>query len=503
MVGYVLHKRCSLEGEQCSYAPIGQIQDLDPPQMPVFCLTPRPKPEEDPNNLDAIPSLGPGADNLRRTSSGSRIDEAGENEERQVDRTKRSCVAFLRAKKGDWHGGRAEERAAVLHDCMVVSVGQWLELWKTSQAGSRLVAAVLNPIDGRIHPSQEHGLEASVSRLEDAYTRAMRRPTYFVGNTVTWCCTPCYPAPSERFTALAFRIAEELESDLNSRHRHIDPVSKRDSHPPSNTTAPLELGIHELAESCKEARVAHREAICFISQYGTLFRKYDGAHRYTELLCYGHTILFALAVGLLKHDTKEQALAVFVLWFGLLCYYVVASPFNEYLRNRLEVCSVSCFVSALGLIVLHAFDVLEDVGDAVNYLCIGSVGFKILYQNSVLLRTWLRKRPTQSDTPGSVNHDEAVALEIDATSTGAASMPAGQEWDVFEEPSFLIYGAGRDEDADANENERESDPDASPNENALDSDVDTSPHTLSLELPPGIVLRDHDQGQRIVADAQL
>ena len=139
LIWYILRKRCLLDGEQCSYVPIGQIQDLDPPAMAVF----------------ALPSSGEGADNLRRTG----------------------CVAYLRSKKGDWHGGRAEDRAAALHDRMVLAVFKFLELWKASPAADVVVGDLVPQVDGELPPSGlAGGLAGSVSKLEDAYTRIMRRP---------------------------------------------------------------------------------------------------------------------------------------------------------------------------------------------------------------------------------------------------------------------------------------------------------------------------------------
>ena len=252
------------------------------------------------------------------------------------------------------------------------------------------------------------------------------------------CCTPCYPAPSDLFTKLVSRVADDMEADLNSRHRNTGPVLKADSHPPSNTTAPLELEILAVVQRCREAFAQHLRAISFVSQYGTLFRKFDGDHRYSEVLSYLHTILFALVVGLLKRDTRGQALAAFGLWSSLLCYYVWASPFNEHLRNRLEVGAVACFVGALGLMVLRAFDVLDDVGDAVTYLCMGSMGFKIAYQTCVLARVWLRKRRPARKEGKSL---DAVPLEANVAVAASLSMEtasATQEWNVSE-PSFPIY----------------------------------------------------------------
>ena len=251
------------------------------------------------------------------------------------------------------------------------------------------------------------------------------------------CCTPCYPAPSDLFTKLVSRVADDMEADLNSRHRNTGPVLKADSYPPSNTTAPLEIEIRLLVEICQQAHSEHLKAISFMSQYGTLFRKYDGPHRYSEVLNYTHTILFSMVVGFLKRYTKEQALAAFGLWFSLLCYYAWACPYNEYLRNHLEIGSVSCVVTALGFMVLHVFDVIEDIGDVVTYLFMGSVGFKVSYQLCVLLRTWCRKRRPRSSGDATDDHVSEVPLGS-PQSDKANEMPSGsqeEEW-TTSRPAF-------------------------------------------------------------------
>lgn len=412
LIGCILYNRCSLDGEQCSYIlDTCQIQDPGPVDMEESCLAHKADSEGTGPAPSIVPEPQPRPD----------IDDAGEAEGRKADASNNGCAAAMRRKKGSWHGGVAEQQAALKHDCMVDAVGKWLVLWKADlPVGVPTPRGTLPRIQHDIPTLQRSELDISVSNLEEAYNKVMKRPTYFVGNVATWCvhghnscvaielrsycrcCTPCYPACSDQFSTLAARIADDLEFQVSSPQSLKEKV---DSAPPPSATAHLELEIWAVIEKCQEAYFAHLEAVSFLSQYGSLFRKYDGDHRYTELLGYVHTIVFALAVGLLQHHTRAQATASFGLCLSLLCYYVCARPFNEFLRNHLEVCSLGCMVAALGLILLHEFEILRDVGGAVNGFSTGYIGFKVAYQICVLVRFWCRKRKRSNETTERANFE--------------------------------------------------------------------------------------------------
>ena len=69
-----------------------------------------------------------------------------------------------------------------------MSIGRWLKAWKSSPAPDAVVGELVAQVSDELPPSGlSNSLAGSVSELEDAYNRLMRRPTYFAGNTVTWC----------------------------------------------------------------------------------------------------------------------------------------------------------------------------------------------------------------------------------------------------------------------------------------------------------------------------
>ena len=194
-IGFILGTRCTTDGPECSYLPVGHIEDSSPPQMAVFALTPSPPPDSHHLGMIQSPQTNTptGARSatttleLRQTSGGTSVDDVEENKESSNDGNKPSCIAYLRSKKGTWHGGRAEDRAEKFHNRMVESIGQWLESMKSSPAADVVVGDLVPQVSGELSPAgPPSGLALSVSKLEDAYNRLLQRPTYFAGNTVTW-----------------------------------------------------------------------------------------------------------------------------------------------------------------------------------------------------------------------------------------------------------------------------------------------------------------------------
>ena len=61
-----------------------------------------------------------------------------------------------------------------------------LKNFKKLSADIVVVGDLLPQVEGELQPSHPIGLGGSISKLEHAYKRALNRPTYFAGNTVTW-----------------------------------------------------------------------------------------------------------------------------------------------------------------------------------------------------------------------------------------------------------------------------------------------------------------------------
>merc|ERR1711907_839752 len=112
---------------------------------------------------------------------------------------------------------------------------------------------------------------------------------------------------------------------------------------------------------------------------GTLFRKYDGANRYMEVVFLLHMLTFGMAVGLLQQDSQTQSLICFLLQAGLTVY-CCTNPFNEYARFVFDLASHAFFSIALLVLVMYRYDMIGDMaGGLIIWFNIASMGCKIAF----------------------------------------------------------------------------------------------------------------------------
>lgn len=380
VIWWILYQQCSLNGARCSYV-LAPLRDpkhtVDLSIYSVFALTPT----------------------------------------NATSRPKKTCDQILRRKKGEWHGGAAELRAADLYDALIVSLGNLFELWHrcpTTQSAltgnTKASGDDGQPFDPPLCQTPEQkSLVALIESLEQTYNRLCER-TFFIGNACTWCFPRCNPAPETKVLMLVRKIRAALDDAAAGVHAEA-----------------IDLVISD----CESLRTTRHEAHYFLSAYGTLFRKFSGPHRYAEVLLHVHTLAFALSVGLLQHSIGVQAVLVAALYFCKLCYYCV-NPFNEFLRwvrtfctnlvlrcivwQPFEVAAAACFTGALVLVALNALEIeIENVGSKITYLSTGAVGCKIAYQLMSTLPVYCRLmynalcslRPARSAADQSQGSDEA------------------------------------------------------------------------------------------------
>ena len=330
----------------------------------------------------------------------------------------------MKTKKGHWRGGQAQRGAAAA--------------WREMTDAVQKVLEVLTSYDTMNEGSQVPERVDTLRQLSQRYRE------FNIGNAFTWCCPGCNPAPESRIKSALCRIAAELQIDIipdsaSSSTLSLEPeLAKRASLGRLESTlanhewidlVKVRLKLRGAIECCENV-VAKRElAQAFIAEYGSHFRRFDSGNRYMEVGLLTIVLMFSLCVGLLQQYQTAQAVIAFSIYFLLTCY-MSTNPFNEYLRFGFEMASVICFTTALFLVMLYNLDVLDDpdqVGKAVNYLGVASIGAKICYTVVSALPFYVRicttrccpqKQDTEDSSPPEVpkvNKQVELALDDDSS----------------------------------------------------------------------------------------
>lgn len=140
--------------------------------------------------------------------------------------------------------------------------------------------------------------------------------------------------------------------------------------------------LQGLMENCNELVAQRQNAQQFLQIYGPWFRRFDGDHRFVEVLQLCYMLLFSLAIGLLQPKPEVQAVVAAVLAVALLAYIIVANPYNEHMRRAFETLSAICLAGGFSTVCLHTlfeFDFDGNVDTIATCLNLGSLAFKILY----------------------------------------------------------------------------------------------------------------------------
>ena len=301
-----------------------------------------------------------------------------ENQE-ATPKDSKACFEVMKTKKGLWHGGRKEKEA------------DWA--WRHMKSAVESVLTVLQSTAVVSRFSDESPLATMIEDLEKLHERYQN---FGIGNAFTWCCPCCNSAPESRIKAALRKIADELQIEVVSTDEPSQPLTPERQKRRASTGRlestlsnvewvdhiKIKVLLRTAIEKCQHVSTTRAEAQKFLAEFGSNFRRFDASNRYMDVALLAHVLLFSLCVGLMQEYGKAQASVAFGLYFALTCY-MCTNPFNEYLRFPFELASVICFSIALLLVLLYNFEVLTDpvaVGTAVNYLSIGSVAFKILYQ---------------------------------------------------------------------------------------------------------------------------
>ena len=131
---------------------------------------------------------------------------------------------------------------------------------RRSEHGTETVVAIA---DYQALAEQIERLEVSLEKLEEH--------GFYIGNACTWCLPRCNPAPEVRTKNIAIQIKEGLVAAVDAA---VLPASKVDVGPVYGTVLELDGLMSQVVDACSKLQVARHNAHGFLSEYGTLFRKF-------------------------------------------------------------------------------------------------------------------------------------------------------------------------------------------------------------------------------------